>query len=65
MVSANCKALTLAQNAFIEEIVIYGVYCVIKATFLLFYLRLSPDQSFRRCVYLGFALNSVVFVASL
>ncbi|KAF1365050.1 hypothetical protein EJ07DRAFT_162026 [Lizonia empirigonia] len=55
----------LWQTAFIEEIVIYGAHFVIKTTFLLFYLRLSPERSFRRFVYIGFALNCAVCLSNL
>ncbi|KAF1810376.1 hypothetical protein P152DRAFT_460492 [Eremomyces bilateralis CBS 781.70] len=64
-VDCSFQSLDLLRTAFIEEIVIYGAHCVIKATFLLFYLRLSPDHSFRIFVYIGFALDSAVFLTSL
>lgn len=44
-----------------EGTVIYGAHCVIKATFLFFYLRLSPSVEFRTFVYVGFALDIAVF----
>ncbi|KAF2443445.1 hypothetical protein P171DRAFT_330911, partial [Karstenula rhodostoma CBS 690.94] len=53
------------QTAFIEEIVIYGAHYVIKATFLLFYMRLSPTRWFRIAVYAGFALLLSIFLTSL
>jgi hypothetical protein len=57
--------LNMKHIAFIEEIVINGVHYVIKITLLPFYLRLFPDQSFRRLVYLESLLRSVVFLSSL
>ncbi|KAI8943410.1 hypothetical protein NX059_001422 [Plenodomus lindquistii] len=59
------QSLNLLRTAFIEEIVIYGAHFVIKTTFLLFYLRLSPERNFRIFVYLGFFLNNAVFLSSL
>jgi len=42
---------------FIEEIYYMFTHCVIKMAFLLFYLRLSPETTFRRWVYMAMALN--------
>ncbi|KAF4974569.1 hypothetical protein FZEAL_8541 [Fusarium zealandicum] len=65
LVECSFESLDLLRTAFIQEIVIYGAHCVIKATFLLFYLRLSPEYPFRAFVYVGFALTAGVFISSL
>ncbi|KAL4919423.1 hypothetical protein BDW62DRAFT_199734 [Aspergillus aurantiobrunneus] len=47
---------------FIEEVFYMFVHFVLKQTFLLFYLRLSPEKSFRWTVY-GTMLLCVIFLA--
>ncbi|CAO2654610.1 Nn.00g113430.m01.CDS01 [Neocucurbitaria sp. VM-36] len=64
-VKCTFLSLDLLRTAFIEEIVIYTAHCIIKAAFLLFYYRLSPERSFRIWVYLGFGLDFAVFLSSL
>ncbi|KAF5009791.1 hypothetical protein FDECE_3998 [Fusarium decemcellulare] len=64
-IDCSFQSLDLLRTAFIEEIVIYGAHCVIKATFLLFYMRLSPEYPFRTFVYIGFGLVFSVFLSSL
>ncbi|KAL1592403.1 hypothetical protein SLS59_009756 [Nothophoma quercina] len=50
---------------FIEEVYYYFVHWVIKFAFLFFYLRLSPDKTFRRLVYLGMTTNITIFIANI
>ncbi|KAH7065817.1 hypothetical protein BKA63DRAFT_585820 [Paraphoma chrysanthemicola] len=49
---------------FIEEIVYYLVHWVIKYSFLLFYLRLSTDKTFRKLVFLGMGLNVAILMVN-
>lgn len=65
LVECSFASLKLLKTAFIQEIVIYGAHCVIKVTFLLFYLRLNQELDFRKWVVLGFVLNGSVFVTNL
>ncbi|KAF1352738.1 hypothetical protein EJ07DRAFT_23355, partial [Lizonia empirigonia] len=50
---------------FVEEVYYYFVHWVIKFAFLFFYLRLSPDRTFRRLVYFGMATNIAIFVVNI
>jgi hypothetical protein len=54
--------LIVCQWLFVEEVVYYTVHVVIKSAFLFFYLRLSPNKTFRICVYAGVALNGMVWI---
>ncbi|KAL6915402.1 hypothetical protein FSST1_006897 [Fusarium sambucinum] len=65
--NVNCSFASpdLMKTAFIEEIVIYAAHAVIKTTFLLFYMRLSPENPFRAFVYAGFVLVFSTFLSSL
>ncbi|KAI6765004.1 hypothetical protein HG531_012103 [Fusarium graminearum] len=65
--NVNCSFASpiLIKIAFIEEIVIYAAHAVIKTTFLLFYLRLSPGFPFRDFIYVGFVLVFSTFISSL
>jgi hypothetical protein len=49
--------LLKTQWLFVEEVVHYTVYWVIKSAFLFFYLRLSPKKSFRMFVWVDMGLN--------
>jgi hypothetical protein len=44
------------------EVVYYTVHWVIKFAFLIFYLRLSPNKTFRMFVWVGMGLNGVIWV---
>lgn len=41
---------------------IYFLHFSIKTAFCFFYLRLSPDRTFRKFVFLGMGFNASVFV---
>ncbi|KAL1596517.1 hypothetical protein SLS60_009164 [Paraconiothyrium brasiliense] len=47
---------------FVQEIFYYVVHWLIKASFLVFYLRLSPEVGFRRLVWIGLAANTVMLI---
>ncbi|KAI9926159.1 hypothetical protein MW887_004622 [Aspergillus wentii] len=49
---------------FIEEVFYMFVHWTIKQAFLFFYLRLSPDQRFRRVVYATMLLNTLFTIAN-
>jgi hypothetical protein len=59
------SVLTSTQWLFIEEVVYYTVHWVIKSAFLSFYLRLSPNHTFRRFVYIGVVLNACIWVVNM
>lgn len=59
------QQLEIVKILFIEEVYYYFVHWVIKTAFLVFYLRLSPDTTFRRLVYFGMATNVVIFTANM
>ncbi|KAJ4399271.1 hypothetical protein N0V91_009554 [Didymella pomorum] len=57
--------LRILKILFVEEVYYYFVHCVIKSAFFLFYLRLSPDVTFRRLVYIGMATNVAIFTVNI
>lgn len=59
------QQLKILKILFVEEIYYYFVHWVIKSAFFLFYLRLSPDVTFRRFVYVGMATNVAIFVINM
>jgi hypothetical protein len=65
IMSRVCSVLTSTQWLFIEEVVYYTVHWVIKSAFLSFYLRLSPNRTFRRFVYVGVALNACIWIVNM
>ncbi|KAF5024534.1 hypothetical protein F66182_3297 [Fusarium sp. NRRL 66182] len=64
-VDCSFASADLMRTAFMEEIVIYAAHAVIKITFLLFYMRLSPEYPFRLFIFIGFGLLFSVFISSL
>ncbi|EED16252.1 conserved hypothetical protein [Talaromyces stipitatus ATCC 10500] len=48
----------------VEEIFYMFTHWTIKTSFLFFYLRLSPDLTFRRLVYATMALNTMVTITN-
>ena len=59
------QQLEIVKILFIEEVYYYFVHWVIKFAFLFFYLRLSPDKTFRRLVFFGMATNIVIFAINM
>jgi hypothetical protein len=53
------------QWLFIEEVVYYTVHWVIKSAFLSFYLRLSPNKTFRTFVFVGIFLNFSIWIINM
>ncbi|KAF3006506.1 hypothetical protein E8E13_004876 [Curvularia kusanoi] len=56
------QQLQILKILFIEELYYYFVHFTIKFAFLTFYLRLSPDKTFRRLVFFGMAINVAMFI---
>ncbi|KAH7389741.1 hypothetical protein DE146DRAFT_176020 [Phaeosphaeria sp. MPI-PUGE-AT-0046c] len=56
------QQLEILKWLFIEEVVYYTVHWVIKSAFLFFYLRLSPNKTFRIFVYIGIGLNASIWI---
>jgi hypothetical protein len=56
------QQLEIIKWLFVEEIIYYSVHWVIKCSFLLFYLRLSSDKTFRKLVFFGMALNVAILI---
>lgn len=56
------QQLLILKTLFIEELYYYFVHFTIKFAFLTFYLRLSPDKTFRRLVFFGMAINVAIFI---
>lgn len=59
------QQLRILKILFVEEIYYYFVHWVIKSAFFLFYLRLSPDVTFRRLVHIGMATNLAIFIVNM
>lgn len=59
------QQLRILKILFVEEVYYYFVHWVIKSAFFLFYLRLSPDVTFRRMVYIGVATNVAIFIVNM
>jgi hypothetical protein len=53
------------QWLFIEEVVYYTVHWMIKSAFLFFYLRLSPNKTFRKFVFIGVFLNASIWIINM
>jgi hypothetical protein len=53
------------QWLFIEEVVYYTVHWMIKSAFLFFYLRLSPNKTFRKFVFIGVFLNAIIWIINM
>ncbi|KAF9700116.1 hypothetical protein EKO04_001590 [Ascochyta lentis] len=59
------QQLEIIKILFIEEVYYYFVHWVVKFAFLFFYLRLSPDKTFRKLVYFGMGTNVAIFIANI
>ncbi|KAJ4350580.1 hypothetical protein N0V95_004631 [Ascochyta clinopodiicola] len=59
------QQLEIVKILFIEEVYYYFVHWVVKFAFLVFYLRLSPDKTFRKLVYFGMGTNIAIFIANM
>jgi hypothetical protein len=60
----HISLLTRDQWLFIEEVAYYTVHWVIKSAFLFFYLRLSPNKTFRTLVFVGVVLNGSIWIVN-
>lgn len=61
---SGAQQLEILKILFIEEVYYYFVHWVIKFAFLFFYLRLSPDRTFRMLVHVGMATNVAIFIVN-
>lgn len=55
---------SFSQWLFVEEIFYMFTHWTIKMTFLIFYLRLSPDRTFRRCCFATMVLNTACMITN-
>ncbi|KAF1830898.1 hypothetical protein BDW02DRAFT_79083 [Decorospora gaudefroyi] len=59
---SSVQVLQILKWLFVEEVIYYSVHWVIKSAFLFFYLRLSPNPTFRKFVYIGVGLNGAIWI---